>query len=57
MKKSDPVAASFDRVRTGYNGHFEEGVPVTDFNFQQRLTFLCELGAESAGAIYLLGAA
>jgi len=45
MKGNDPVAAYFDKLPETHKRQFEERASGANFNFQQRLTLACELGA------------
>jgi len=51
MKGNDPVAAYFDKLPETHKRQFEERVSGANFNFQQRLTLACELGAASSGRL------
>ena len=51
MKRNDPVAAYFDRLRETHKRQFAERTSGASFNFQQRLTLACELGRASSGRL------
>src|SRR5215510_14336158 len=51
MKGNDPVAAYFDNLPETHKRQFRESASGTSFNFQQRLTLACELGAASSGRL------
>src|SRR6476660_3422507 len=51
MKENDPVAAYFDKLPETHKRQFEERASGANFNFQQRLTLVCELGGASSGRL------
>src|SRR5215831_18996514 len=51
MKKNDPVAAYFDKLPETHKCQFEERASGANFNFQQRLALVYELGSASAGRL------
>ena len=51
MKENDPVAAYFDKLPGTHKRQFQERASGASFNFQQRLTLACELGAASSGQL------
>jgi ubiquinone/menaquinone biosynthesis C-methylase UbiE len=51
MKEHDPVAAYFDKLPETHKRQFEEHASGANFNFQQRLTLACELGAATSGRL------
>jgi len=51
MKGDDPVAAYFDKLPETHKRQFEECASGANFNFQQRLKLVCELGAASSGRL------
>jgi hypothetical protein len=51
MKKSDSVAACFDKLRRIHKRHSEKRASGANFNFQQRLTFACQLGGGLTGRL------
>jgi len=48
---NDPVAAYFDKLPETHKRQFQERASGANFNFQQRLTFACELGDASSGRL------
>lgn len=51
MKENDPVAAYFDKLPESHKRQFEERASGANFNFQQRLTLVCELAGASSGRL------
>jgi ubiquinone/menaquinone biosynthesis C-methylase UbiE len=51
MKRNDPVAAYFDKLPETHKRQFEERASGANFNFQQRLKLVCELGNASSGRL------
>ena len=50
-KRSDPVAAYFDKLPETHKRQFEESASGANFNFQQRLMLACELASGSSGRL------
>jgi ubiquinone/menaquinone biosynthesis C-methylase UbiE len=51
MKGNDPVAAYFDKLPDTHKRQFRERASGANFNFQQRLALVCELGGASSGRL------